>query len=188
MATTQTPAPSTAASNWQIDPAHTLVEFSAKHMMITTVKGRFHDVSGTVVGDSADVRRSRVDVTIATASLTTSQEQRDTHLRSGDFLDAEKYPSIRFVSSRIEPTSKDSFRLIGNLTIRDVTREIVLEVTAEGEGKDPWGGQRAGFSGRGSLDRRQFGLEWNQALETGGFLVGNEIKIALEVQLVKAKI
>ncbi|MGI8499496.1 MAG: YceI family protein [Gemmatimonadaceae bacterium] len=187
MATTQTSAPISAVTTWQIDPAHTLVEFSAKHMMITTVKGRFNDVSGTVAGDAADVRRSKVDVTIAASSLTTSQDQRDTHLRSADFLDAEKYPSIRFASRRIEPASKDSFRLIGDLTIRDVTKEIALDVTAEGQGKDPWGGQRADFSARGSLDRRQFGLEWNQALEAGGFLVGNEIKISLEVQLVQAK-
>ena len=125
-----------------------------------------------------------MEAVLKAASLDTRSEQRDQHLRSADFLEVEKFPEITFRSTRIEGT-KDHFTLFGNLTIRDVTKEIALDVTFEGEGKDPWGGERAGFAAKGKIDRRDFGLTWNQALETGGVLVANEIKISIEAQATK---
>lgn len=183
MATVTSTAPAT--TTWELDPAHTLVEFSAKHMMITTVKGRFTEVSGTIHADEKDPSRSSVEATIKAASIDTRTEQRDQHLRSADFLDVEKYPKITFKSTRVEAVDKDHFRVIGDLTIRGTTRPVTLDTTFEGRGKDPWGGERAGFSATTKIDRREFGLTWNQALEAGGVLVGNEIKISIEVQAVK---
>jgi polyisoprenoid-binding protein YceI len=172
-------------TTWTIDPAHSTIEFVAKHMMITTVKGRFAEFEGTVVADEDNVANSTVDVTMRAASLDTRSEQRDAHLRSPDFLDVESYPEVTFRSTRIDGT-KDEFQLTGDLTIRGVTRPITLDVTFEGEGKDPWGGTRASFSAKGKFDRRDFGLTWNVALETGGILVSNEVKINIEAQVVQA--
>jgi polyisoprenoid-binding protein YceI len=170
-------------STWTIDPSHTTVEFVAKHMMITTVKGRFAELTGTIVADETNLSESSVEATMQAASLDTRSEQRDAHLRSPDFLDVERYPEVTFKSTGISGT-KDSFELTGDLTIRGVTRPITLDVTFEGEGKDPWGGTRASFSARGKFDRRDFGLTWNVALETGGILVSNEVKINIEAQAV----
>jgi polyisoprenoid-binding protein YceI len=172
-------------TTWTIDPAHSTIEFVAKHMMITTVKGRFAEFEGTVVADEDNVANSTVDVTMRAASLDTRSEQRDAHLRSPDFLDVESHPEVTFRSTRIDGT-KDEFQLTGDLTIRGVTRPITLDVTFEGEGKDPWGGTRASFSAKGKFDRRDFGLTWNVALETGGILVSNEVKINIEAQVVQA--
>jgi polyisoprenoid-binding protein YceI len=169
---------------WKIDPAHTSVEFSAKHMMITTVRGRFADVEGTIYTDERNPRNSSVEAVLKTASIDTRSEQRDQHLKSADFLDAAKFPEITFRSTRIDG-DKDEFKLSGDLTIHGTTKEIALDVTFEGEGKDPWGGERAGFTAKGRIDRRDFGLTWNQALETGGVLVANEIKLTIEVQATK---
>lgn len=180
-----TPTLDKTKTNWTIDPAHTLVEFAAKHMMITTVKGRFADVEGTLQLDDAHPAASSADITIKAASIDTRTDQRDAHLRSPDFLDAEKFPVIRFHSTKVEPLDSDHWRVTGDLTIRDVTRPVVLDVSLEGRSKDPWGGDRAGFSATTKIDRRDFGLVWNQALETGGVLVGNDIKISLEVEAVK---
>jgi polyisoprenoid-binding protein YceI len=174
-----------ATTTWQVDPAHTTVGFSAKHLMITTVRGRFADVRGSIQLDESDITRSAVDVEIATASIDTRAEQRDTHLRSADFFEVEKFPKITFRGRRIEKVGDDRYRLVGDLTIRDVTREVVMDVTDEGRGRDPWGGERASFSASTTIDRRDFGLTWNQALETGGVLVGNEIKISIDAQAVK---
>ena len=171
-------------TKWKLDPAHTLVEFSAKHLMITTVKGRITDVEGTIVSDERELRNSSVEATLKAATIDTRTEQRDQHLRSADFLNADQFPEIRFKSTRIEG-DKDSFKLTGDLTIRGVTRPIVLDVQFEGRTKDPWGGDRVGFSATGKIDRREFGLTWNQALETGGVVVGNDVKINLEVEAVK---
>lgn len=181
MATAIAPETRTA---WKLDPAHTSVEFSAKHMMITTVRGRIADVEGTIYTDEKNPSKSSVEAVLKAASLDTRSEQRDQHLRSADFLDVENYPDITFRSKRIEG-SKERFKLTGDLTIRGVTKEITLDVTFEGEGKDPWGGERAGFTANGKIDRRDFGLTWNQALETGGVLVANEIKISIEAQATK---
>jgi polyisoprenoid-binding protein YceI len=172
-------------TTWTIDPAHSTIEFVAKHMMITTVKGRFAEFEGTVVADEDNVANSTVDVTMRAASLDTRSEQRDAHLRSPDFLDVESYPEVTFRSTRIDGT-KDEFQLTGDLTIRGVTRPITLDVTFEGEGKDPWGGTRASFSDKCMFDRREFVLTWNVALETGGILVSNEVKINIEAQVVQA--
>jgi len=179
-------AESTTTTTWTIDPAHTSVEFSLKHLMISTVRGRFGAVTGTIVLDEANPAASTATAEIDVTSIDTRQEQRDAHLRSADFFDVETFPSIRFQSTRVEVLGGGRYNVHGQLTIRDVTREVVLETTDEGRGGDPWGGERAAFSATTKIDRREFGLTWNQALETGGVVVGNDIKITLEVQAVKA--
>ncbi|HEV7588310.1 MAG TPA: YceI family protein [Longimicrobium sp.] len=177
------------ATIWALDPAHTLVEFSAKHMMITTVKGRFTDVKGEIHMDETYPDRSSVQAELGVASINTGVEQRDAHLRSADFLDADAFGAITFASKRIVGAVDrpgETFELVGDLTIRGTTREVKLEVEYEGRGRDPWGGERVSFSATGKIDRRDFGLTWNQALETGGILVGNDIKISVEAQAVRA--
>jgi polyisoprenoid-binding protein YceI len=182
MATATTTATRTI---WAIDPTHSSVEFSVRHLMIATVKGRFADVTGTVAGDDGDLTRGEVDITIQAGSIDTRETQRDAHLRSADFFDVEKFPTIAFKSRRVDPVGAESFRLVGDLTIRGVTREVVLDVEATGRATDPWGGHRAGFSATGKIKRSDFGLTWNQALETGGVVVGDEVKIAIDAELVK---
>jgi len=183
-ATVQT-APATGTKTaWKLDPSHTIAEFSAKHLMITTVKGRITDIEGIIYTDEKDLNNSSVEATLKAISLDTRTDQRDQHLRSADFLDVEKFPEIRFRSTRIQG-DRQSFKLTGDLTIRDVTKPITLDVEFEGQTKDPWGGERVGFSATGKIDRREFGLTWNQALEAGGVVVGNDIKISLEVEAVK---
>ena len=177
---------SPATTTWKIDPAHSNVEFSVRHLMITTVRGRFADVSGTVTSDDGDRAKGRVDVTIGTASIDTREAQRDAHLRSADFFDAETFPAMTFRSTRIEASTGDHFTLVGDLTIRGVSKEVALDVTSEGSAKDPWGGERSGFSATTKIKRSDFGLTWNQLLEAGGVAVGDEIKITIEAQLVKA--
>ncbi len=167
-----------------IDATHSNVEFAVKHMMISTVKGRFGDVSGTVNVPASG--EPTVDVTIKAASIDTRVEARDNHLRSADFFDVEKYPVITFKSTRVTDVKSDTFKLVGDLTMHGVTREVTLDVTAEGRGKDPWGGERAGYSAVTRINRKDFGLTWNQVLETGGIAVGDEIKISLDLELVKA--
>jgi polyisoprenoid-binding protein YceI len=174
----------TAATAWKIDPTHSTVEFAVKHMMVTTVKGRFTDVSGTVEFDPHDPTGGRADVTIAAASVDTREAQRDAPLKSADFLDVERFPTLTFRSTKIAGTATE-FTLTGDLTIRGVTRPIALDVTFGGSGKDPWGGERAGHTATGKLNRKDFGLTWNAALETGGLLVGDEVKITLEMELIR---
>jgi len=179
---TATASPATRTT-WKLDPTHTTIEFVAKHMMITTVKGRFTEFDGTIVADEENVADSQVDVTMKAASLDTRVEQRDQHLRSADFLDVENYADVAFKSTRVEG-EKEKFKLTGDLTIRGTTRPVTLDVTFEGTGKDPWGGTRSSFSAHGKIDRRDYGLTWNVALETGGILVSNEVKINIEAQAV----
>ncbi len=182
MTTTTTTA---AAGNvWTLDVNHTVVEFAVKHMMIATVKGRFADVAGTVTLDERDPTRSTVRVDIEAASIDTHVEQRDQHLRSAEFFDVERWPSISFLSRRVE-RHDGGYRLIGDLTIRDITRQVVLEVTDEGRGRNPYGQTIAAFTARTTIDRRDFGLTWNQALESGGILVGNDVKISIEAELIQ---
>ena len=181
---TATASPTTRTT-WKLDPSHSTIEFVAKHMMITTVKGRFAEFEGTIVADEEHIGDSEVEVTMQAATLDTRSDQRDQHLRSADFLDVEHYPNVTFRSTSISGT-KERFKLTGDLTIRGTTRPITLDVTFEGEGKDPWGGTRASFSAKGKFDRRDFGLTWNVALETGGILVSNEVKINIEAQVVAA--
>jgi polyisoprenoid-binding protein YceI len=182
-------APTASTTRWNLDPAHTLVEFSAKHMMITTVKGRLEGVAGEVVVDEANPAASKAQATLDVATINTGVGQRDDHLRSADFLDAANFPQITFESTRVEGlalSAGDEFKLVGDLTIHGVTREVTLDAVYEGRGTDPWGGERVSFSVKGRIDRRDFGLTWNQALETGGILVSNEIRISAEVQAVRA--
>ncbi|MBI4504631.1 MAG: YceI family protein [Chloroflexi bacterium] len=172
-------------TTWQIDAAHSVVEFAVKHLMLATAKGRFASVNGTVVADEADRARSTVEVTIDAASIDTRSEQRDGHLRSPDFLDVERYPTITFRSRRVEPLGGDRLRVAGDLTVRDVTREVVLDAAFHGRAKDPWGNERVGFSAQTTIDRRDFGATWNVPLAAGGVLVGNEVKIGIEVEAVR---
>jgi polyisoprenoid-binding protein YceI len=168
---------------WTIDAAHTHVEFAVRHMMVATTKGRFSDVKGAVEFDGVNLSDAKIDVEIGIASVETKQEQRDAHLRSADFFDAENHPAMTFKSKRITADSTGGFQILGDLTIRGVTREITLSAEAHGMVRDPWGLDRAGFSATGKINRHDFGLAYNQALETGGFVVGADVKITLEVEL-----
>ncbi len=178
-------ATAAGTTTWTIDAAHSHVEFAVKHLMISTVRGRFGGVSGTVTTDDADPAKGRAQIEIESATIDTREAQRDTHLKSADFFDVEKFPKLTFNSTRISDVKGQNFKLIGDLTIHGVTREVTLDVTSEGKGKDPWGGDRAAFSATTAIKRSDYGLTWNQALETGGILVGDDIKISLDVQLVK---
>jgi polyisoprenoid-binding protein YceI len=171
-------------TTWKIDPNHSIVEFAVKHIMISTVRGRFSEVEGEIVIADGEPSHSSVTATIKAASIDTHTGQRDDHLRSADFLDAANFPEITFKSTRITG-DRSEFEVTGDLTIRGVTREITLDVTHEGSRKDPWGGDRIAFSATTKLDRRDFGLTWNQAIEAGGVLVGNDVKVSIEVQAVK---
>lgn len=171
-------------TTWQLDPSHTQVEFSAKHMMFTTVKGRFGSVKGTIRLDEQDISRSSVVAEIDAASLDTRTEQRDTHLRSQDFLHVEEHPVITFKSTRVERAGEDHFKVAGDLTIRGTTREVVLDTTLTGRGKSPFGTTVAGFEASTAINRKDFGLNWNVALEAGGFLVGDTIKITIDAEAV----
>jgi polyisoprenoid-binding protein YceI len=186
MSTVSQPTPALSTATWNVDPSHTHAEFSVRHLMISTVKGRFAEVSGTVVTDAADPAKGKVDISINVASIDTREAQRDAHLRSADFFDVENHPTITFRSTRITAPDQDgAFTVAGELTIRGTTREVVLDVSSEGQVTDPWGGQRAGFSATTKIKRSDFGLTWNLALETGGVVVGDDIKISLDVELVK---
>jgi polyisoprenoid-binding protein YceI len=173
-------------STWTADPAHTLVEFSGKHMMITTVKGSFTGVQATIHFDESNITNSSVSATIDASTLYTGIEYRDNHLRSGDFLDVENHPQLTFESKRIEPTrNEDEFRVIGDLTIRGVTKEVVLDTTLEGRGPGMDGKERIAFTAKTAINRKEFGLTWNVVLEKGALLVGETVKIELHVQAMK---
>jgi len=174
----------TGTQVWQLDAAHSSVEFAVKHLMISTVKGRFSDVAGHVSVEDDDPTAARIEVTIAAKSIDTGVEKRDDHLRSGDFFDVETYPTLRFASNTVERTGDDELLVTGDLTIRDVTRQVVLRVEEGGTASDPWGGERAAFHATAKIDRKDFGLSWNQALEAGGVLVGDEVRISIDAQLV----
>lgn len=176
-------------TTWTIDATHSSVEFAVKHMMFTTVRGRFKDVKGTIEVDEQDPNNSIVNVEIGAASIDTGSPDRDAHLRSADFLDVENHPTLTFRSKRVDGAMKkegDKFRVTGDLSIRGTVMEVTLDCVYEGQGKDPWGGIRAGSRAETRIDRRDWGLKWNQALETGGILVANEVRIEVEVQAVKA--
>ena len=174
-------------NTWNIDAAHSGINFSIRHMVVSKVRGRFAKYSGALSLDDEDLTRSLVEATIDASSIDTGTEQRDAHLRSPDFFDVEKFPELRFRSQRIEKLDGDRYRVVGELTIRDVTREVSLDVEYGGRAKDPWGNERMGFLAKASLDRKDFGLKWNQVLEAGGVLVGDRVEIELEVQAVKAE-
>jgi polyisoprenoid-binding protein YceI len=172
------------ATAWKIDSSHSLVEFSVRHMMVTTVKGRFATLAGTIHFDPAELSQASVAVEIDAASITTQDVNRDAHLRSADFLDAEAFPTLRFVSTRVEPIGDESARIYGDLTIRGVTREVVLEAEFNGSGQSPFGTTIAGFTAHTSFNRKDFDLNWNVALETGGWLVSDTVKVSLEIEAV----
>lgn len=171
--------------NWTIDAAHSAVEFSVKHMMIATVRGRFDRFSGTLNLNEEHPEQSYVEGVVEVASINTHDAQRDADLRSPNFFDVEKYPVMAFRSTRIEPVDEDHFEVVGDLTIKDVTRQVVFNVTNEGLIKDPWGNVRRGFSAETVLNRKDFGLNWNVALEAGGWLVGDKVKVAIEVEAIR---
>ena len=173
-------------THWRIDPAHSQVEFAARHMMFTTVKGRFTEVEGTLTLDEANPANSSVEVTIQAASISTSDDKRDGHLRSADFLDVENFPTLTFRSTRVEAKDDENLRLIGDLTIRGVTHEVTLDTVYNGRGVNPWGQAVAGFTAETTINRIDYGLTWNVALEAGGVLVSEKIKISIEVQAVEA--
>jgi polyisoprenoid-binding protein YceI len=173
-------------SNWNIDTVHSGINFSVRHMVVSKVRGRFAKFSGELAIDDGDLTRSSVNVAIDAGSIDTGNAQRDTHLRSADFFDVETFPELRFRSTRIEQRGDARYAVVGQLTIRDVTREVSLDVEFGGRARDPWGNERVGFVATASVDRKEFGLRWNQALETGGVLVGDRIDIELELQGVRA--
>jgi polyisoprenoid-binding protein YceI len=170
---------------WMIDPAHTRVGFAVRHMMIATVHGQFENVSGTVNFDEARPSRSTVDVQIEAASLNTRDEKRDAHLRSADFFDVESYPYLTFKSTKVEVVDNAHGRITGDLTIRGLTRRVVLDTEYNGTAKSPWGTYSAGFTASTKINRKDWGLNWNVALEAGGVLVGDTVTITIEVELVK---
>lgn len=170
---------------WKIDPAHSEINFTVRHMMISNVRGRFEEFDGTIQFDEENPENSHLDVRIDTKSIDTREEKRDTHLRSEDFLYTEKYPYMYYQSKRIEQTSDTTATIYGDLTIRGEAMEVPLEVTFNGIAKSPWGETTAGFSATGEINRSDWGLEWNRALETGGVLVGDEVKINIELEIVK---
>jgi polyisoprenoid-binding protein YceI len=173
-------------NTWNIDETHSGIHFAIRHMVVSKVRGRFAKYSGTIELDDEDLTRSTIEVTIDAASIDTGTAQRDEHLRSADFFDVARFPQMRFRSKRIDKVEDDRYRMLGELTIRDVTREVSLDVEHGGRVTDPMGDQRVGFVAKLAVDRKDFGLKWNQALETGGVLVGDRVEIELEVEAVRA--
>lgn len=171
----------TRTTVWTIDNAHSAVEFAVKHMMFATAKGRFGTVSGTIEIDNQDLANSSVDVTIDAASIDTRDEKRDGHLKSADFFDVENHPAITFKSTKVVPDGND-LKVHGDLTIRGVTHPVVLDAEYNGQGVNPWGQQVISYSATTKINRKEYGLNWNAALETGGMLVGDDIKISIEIE------
>lgn len=169
---------------WEIDPSHSQATFAVKHMMISTVKGHFNVISGHLHIDEQNPANSWVDAQVDAGSVDTRDESRDGHLRSPDFFDAEKYPTINFKSTKIEHLGDNEYRVLGNLTIHGVTREVAFKAEYAGQGKDPWGGQRAGLSATAKINRKDFGMTFNKALESGGVLVSDEVKVEIDLEAV----
>jgi polyisoprenoid-binding protein YceI len=175
-----------SASTWTIDPDHSNVGFKVKHLMVSNVKGNFDKHTGIVELDDRDITKSKVTVSIDTASINTNVQKRDEHLRSADFFDVAKYPTMTFVSKKVVKAGKDKLKVTGDLTLHGVTKEVVLDVDAiSKESKDPWGNIRRGTTATTKINRKDFGLNWNKALETGGVVVGEEVAITLEIEMIK---
>ncbi len=172
-------------ATWAIDPVHSIAEFGIKHMMIATVKGRFGALNGTVHFDGADLTTGSVEAVIEVESITTNEPQRDGHLRSPDFFHVEQHPTMTFRSTGVEHKEGDEYRLRGDLTIRAVTKPITLDLTYEGQITDPYGNRRAGFAAETTINRGDFGLTFNQVLETGGVMVGDKVKVSLHIEAVR---
>jgi polyisoprenoid-binding protein YceI len=175
-----------ALQKWNIDTSHSGVHFTVRHMVIAKVHGRFTRWSGSIELDEGNLGGSRVAIEIDVASIDTSEEKRDGHLKSADFFESDKYPKITFQSTRVEPKGDSELRISGDLTVHGVTKPVTFVAEKLGTAKDPWGGERMGFSATLSVDRKDFGLKWNQSLEAGGLLVGDRVDINLEVEAVKA--
>ncbi len=185
--TTTAAPPQTSTTTWNIDPAHTAAEFKVKHMMIANVKGHFAKVSGVLIRDESDPTNDRVEATIEAASLHTRDEQRDAHLKSADFFHVEKFPTLHFKSTGVKVAGEGELSVEGDLTIHGVTRKVRFAVEGPTPpAKDPWGNTRIGLSATTKISRKDFGLTYNAALETGGVLVGDEVTITLDAQFVKA--
>lgn len=180
-----TTAAQTRTSTWTIDPTHSIAEFAVKHLVVTTVKGRFRELEGALQIDEAHPEKSSVSATIDVASVDTNAADRDADLRSDNFFNVEKYPKITFRSTRVELRDDTHFRLVGDLTIRDVTREIVLDGEYEGQVDDPWGGHRAAFTATTEISRKEFNVRYSQLLETGGAVVGDNVKITLDIEAIR---
>ncbi len=170
---------------WKIDTSHTNLEFGVKHMMVTTVRGTFTSFDGTITVDPQNLLNSKVEGWVELDSVNTRDANRDNHLRSADFFDAANYPRMTFVSKRIERVRGDEYKVTGDLTIKGVTKEFTFDVTSEGQYKNPWGSNVWGLTAKGVLNRKDYGLNWNVALETGGLLVGEQVKINVEMELVQ---
>jgi polyisoprenoid-binding protein YceI len=183
--TTATATPVT--TTWNLDPAHSSAEFKVKHMMISNVKGSFSGLSGVLTEHATDSTLSYVEASVPVATVSTGDAQRDGHLKSADFFDAEKFPTLNFKSTKVVHKAEGEYSVTGDLTIHGVTKAVTFAVEGpSAPGKDPWGNTRIGLSATAKINRKDFGLVWNAALETGGFLVGDEIQIALDVQFIKA--
>ena len=176
---------STAQTSWEADPAHSNINFTITHLVIAEVTGKFNDFSCTVQTKGDDFNGAQIEVGIKTASIFTNNEKRDNHLRSADFFDAEKYPQISFKSTAFEKTAENTYKINGVLTMHGISKPVVLEAKLKGLVKDPWGNSRAGFKATTALDRYEYDLKWNTALEGGGLLVGKEVSIEINLELVK---
>ena len=180
-------APQATTTTWNIDPAHTTAEFKVRHMMITNVRGHFSGITGVLTSDDQDVTKSKVEASIPAASINTREPDRDTHLKSADFLDVEKFPTLTFASTNITRKGEGELEVEGDLTIHGVARRVVFAVEGPTPpGKDPWGNTRIGWTATTKINRKDFGLNWNAGLETGGILVGDDVTLTLDVEAVKA--
>jgi polyisoprenoid-binding protein YceI len=169
------------AGTWEVDPSHSSAAFEVKHMMIATVRGHFREFGGTLEAAEDDPSNSHASGWANVASIDTGNADRDAHLRSPDFFDAERYPRVTYESTRVEWVEGGTYRVTGNLTIKDVTREVTFEATIQGVGEDPWGKERVGVAVRGTINRTEFGLTWQQKLAAGGLLVGEDVKVLLDI-------
>ena len=175
-----------SASTWNIDPDHSNVGFKVRHLMVSNVKGSFDKYTGIVEIDDKDITKSKVEVTIDTSSVNTNVHKRDVHLRSADFFDVAKFPTMSFVSKKVAKTGTDTLKITGDLTLHGVTRQVVLDVEGlSKESKDPWGNIRRGATATTKINRKDFGLAWNAALETGGVAVGEDVNMILEIEMIK---
>jgi polyisoprenoid-binding protein YceI len=180
-------ATQTRTTTWNLDPAHSTAEFKVKHMMITNVKGQFSDISGTITIDESDITKSRVEASVDAVSINTRNPDRDAHLRSADFFDVDRFPKLTFTSTGVRRTGGDELEVEGEFTIHGVTRKVTFIIEGpSAPAKDPWGNTRLGLTATTKIKRKEFGLTWNSALETGGVLVGEEVTITIDVQAIKA--
>jgi len=180
-----TSATATGTEVWVLDPAHSQADFSVRHMMISTVRGRFRKMDGRLIGSPDRPEEASVELSIDVNSIDTAEPQRDQHLRSADFFDAEHHPTLQFRSRRIQPVGEGKYKVVGDLTMRGVTREVTVDVTFEGRVKDPWGNERVGFSAETRLNRKDWGLNWNALLEAGGVVVGDEVRVSVQTEFVR---